>query len=546
LLWRDIKQSMPQKKSSGLQELTHAFLREEVQIREGGEPAGHERQKRLGRLPVRERLNLLLDKSTHFFELGLWAGYQMYDQWGPLPAAGVVTGIGIVEKRQCMIIANDATVKAGAFFPQSVKKLLRAQRISYECRLPILYLVDSSGVFLPLQDEIFPDEDDFGRIFRNNAVLSAAGIPQLAAIMGNCIAGGGYLPVLCDKLLMTEGSGLYIAGPALVKAAIGQIADTEELGGAKMHASISGTVDFYEADDNSCHKRLRSLVSMLPKDPSYEVASIKPGRDPEEVYQLVSEDCSKPYDVHQLLECIVDKESLQEYKAMYGPTLVTAYARIEGMPVGIVANQRTHTSTAQGELELGGVIYTESADKAARFVMDCNQTKIPLIFLQDVVGFMVGKQAEQSGIIKAGAKLVNAVSNSVVPKITVLVGNSFGAGNYALCGKAYDPNFILAWPSARCAVMGADQAADTLFAVQEKAAARKGKPLEKSEVEKMHAELRERYEKQMDIRYAAARGWVDAIIEPHKTRVNLTGLLQLTQRAPLAKQRSFHTGVLQV
>lgn len=531
-----------EKNPSSLRNLTDQFLSHESLLREGG---SKERQKRLGRLTARERLECLLDKNSNFFELGLWAAYGMYEEWGNLPAAGVITGVGIVSNHCCMIIANDATVKAGAFFPQSVKKVIRAQRIAFECRLPILYLVDSSGVFLPLQDEIFPDEDDFGRIFRNNAVISAAGLPQFAAIMGNCIAGGGYLPVLCDKLLMTEGSGLYLAGPALVKAAIGQVTDTEELGGAKMHAEISGTVDFLEKDDLSCLSRMRELVSMLPPDPTSLNSTYSTASNPESVYTLVGADSNQIYEVHDILNTIVDANSIQEYKALYGKALVTVYAKIEGMPVGIIANQRKQTTTGQGELEIGGVLYTESADKATRFIMDCNQTKIPLIFLQDVVGFMVGKQAEQSGIIRSGAKLVNAVSNSIVPKITILIGNSFGAGNYALCGKAYDPNFILAWPNAKCAVMGADQAADTLFSVQERAAERRGKPLAKSEIDKMHAELKAKYEAQMDIRYAAARGWVDAIIAPHTTRQVLANLLHLTKRAPMSS-RSFHTGVIQV
>lgn len=525
--------------------LTDTFLKEEAVLREGGGEAGKERQKRLGRLNVRERLQLLLDDPNRFFELNLWAGYKMYPEWGDLPAAGVVTGIGSVAGRSCMIIANDATVKAGAMFPQSVKKVLRAQRIAFECRLPVLYLVDSSGVFLPLQAEIFPDEDDFGRIFRNNSLFSAAGIPQFAAIMGNCIAGGGYLPVLCDKLLMTEGSGLYLAGPALVKAAIGQIVDTEELGGAKMHAEISGTVDFMEPNDTACIKRLRALVDMLPSDPSLERHSSVSAKDPQKLYEIVGDNNTQMYDVHSLIECIVDKDSFEEYKEHYGQTLVTGYAKIGNQRVGVVANQHTPTKTGKGEIEIGGVLYSNSADKAARFIMDCNQIKVPIIFLQDVVGFMVGKEAEQSGIIRSGAKLVNVVSNSIVPKITVVVGNSFGAGNYALCGKAYDPNFILAWPNAKYAVMGADQAADTLFTVQKKAAERKGQTWNEQEAEQMHKQLQKKYMEQMDIRFGAARGWIDAIIEPHKTREVLIQLLHLVARSPI-KERTFHTGVLQV
>lgn len=528
-----------------LLKLTEEFQAQEQLLREGGGPTGQARQKQLGRMTVRERLIHLLDNPDSFFELGIWAAYDMYKEWGSLPAAGVITGIGAIQNRQCMVIANDATVKAGAFFPQSVKKVLRAQRIAYECRLPIIYLVDSSGVFLPLQDEIFPDEDDFGRIFRNNAVISAAGIPQIAAIMGNCIAGGGYLPVLCDKLIMTEGSGLYLAGPALVKAAIGQVVDAEELGGAEMHSKISGTVDFYEPNDSACLKRLRELVDTLPADAINKENEYTTDRDPNDVYKLVSSDSNQSYDAHDLLATIVDSGSFQEFKSLYGKALITGYAKIHGMPVGIVANQRKQTTTGQGEIEIGGVIYTESSDKAARFIMDCNQTKLPLIFLQDVVGFMVGKQAEQSGIIRSGAKLVNVISNSIVPKITIIVGNSFGAGHYALCGKAYDPNFILAWPNAKYAVMGADQASDTLFTVQERSAKRKGEDLDKKEAENMRKMLKERYEAQMDIRYGAARGWVDAIIPPNATRDVLIQLLGLVKRAPQTA-KTFHTGVLQV
>ncbi len=528
-----------------LRDLAREIADQEAVLRQGGGLAGQERQRRLGRLTVRERLNLLLDLDTRFFELGLWAGYRMYDQWGELPAAGVVAGIGQVSGRAVMVIANDATVKAGAMFPQSIKKVLRAQRIAFECRLPTIYLVDSSGVFLPLQDEIFPDEDDFGRIFRNNAIFSAAGIPQFAAVMGNCIAGGAYLPVLCDKLLMTQGSGLYLAGPALVKAAIGQNADAEELGGAKMHAEISGTVDFHEPDDQACLARLRRLVDLLPKDRGEGTPGRSaPGRDPDTVYDLVSPDGRKEYDVRDVLATIVDRESMEESRPSFGQTLVTCYASIEGRHVGIVANQRKRVRTAQGALEIGGVIYTESADKAARFVMDCNQLKVPILFIQDVLGFMVGREAEQSGIIRAGAKLVNAVSNSVVPKITLVLGNSFGAGNYALCGKAYDPNFILVWPGARYAVMGAEQAAQTLYSIQSRSAAKKGNAAE-GESGQAYEETKARYQEQMDIRYGAARGWVDAIIQPHETRAILAFLLGVVERCPL-RAPTFHTGVLQV
>src|SRR5438876_179414 len=460
--------SRSSKSPETLRDRSAGILREEAILREGGGKAGLERQRKLGRLPARERIANLIDRSSPFFEIGLWAAYKMYQEWGNIAAAGTVAGIGEVAGVPCMIIANDATVKAGAFFPQTAKKLIRAQRIAFECALPIIYLVDSAGVFLPMQDEIFPDEDDFGRIFRNNSVISAAGIPQFAAIMGNCVAGGAYLPVLCDKILMTEGSGLYLAGPSLVKAAIGQVVDAEELGGARMHSEISGTVDFFEKDDPSCLKRLRSLVALLPEAKSSGAlgeralpGKSKPAKNPDSVYDLISFDGRKNYDVRDLLATVVDENSLDEYKADYGKTLVTAYARINGRPVGIVANQRVQVRTKKEGIQMGGVIYSDSGDKAARFVMDCNQTNLPIIFFQDVSGFMVGRDAEQSGIIRSGAKLVNAVSNSVVPKITVIVGGSFGAGNYAMCGKAYDPRFIVAWPNARYAVMGAAQASDT-------------------------------------------------------------------------------------
>jgi 3-methylcrotonyl-CoA carboxylase beta subunit len=525
-----------------------AIAREETVLREGGGKAGHERQRKMGRLPVRERIAHLLDKGSLFFEIGLWAAYKMYEQWGKIPAAGVVVGIGNIAGVPCMIIANDATVKAGAFFPQTVKKVIRAQRIAFECALPIVYLVDSAGVFLPMQDEIFPDEDDFGRIFRNNSVISAAGIPQFAAIMGNCVAGGAYLPVLCDKVLMTKGSGLYLAGPSLVKAAIGQIVDAEELGGAQMHAEISGTVDFYEKDDPSCLKRLRSLIALLPEAKESDTSETtketsKPAKSPDSIYDLISFDGQKQYDTRDLLASVVDANSIDEYKADYGKTIVTAYARIDGRAVGILANQRLQVRTKKEGIQMGGVIYSESADKAARFVMDCNQTNLPIIFFQDVTGFMVGRDAEESGIIRSGAKLVNAVSNSVVPKITVVVGGSFGAGNYAMCGKAYDPRFIIAWPTARYAVMGAAQASDTVFAVLARARER-DKKSSPEELEELRATVKKNYEEQTDIRYGAARGWVDAIIQPHETRDILVKLLEYVSR-PMPKGR-FHTGVIQV
>ena len=524
-----------------------AIAKEEAILREGGGKSGHDRQRKMGRLPARERVEHLLDKDAPFFEVGLWAAYKMYEEWGTVPAAGAVVGIGNVSGVPCMIVANDATVKAGAFFPQTCKKLIRAQRIAFENSLPIIYLVDSAGVFLPMQDEIFPDEDDFGRIFRNNSVISAAGIPQFAAIMGNCVAGGAYLPVLCDKILMTEGSGLYLAGPSLVKAAIGQIVDAEELGGAKMHAEISGTVDFWEKDDESCLRQIRSLVSHLPEAEEHKnsppAKAKAPAKKPEAVYDLMSVDGQKTYDARDMLASVVDADSIDEYKADYGKTLITSYARIGGHSVGIVASQRLQVRTKKEGIQMGGVIYHDSADKAARFIMDCNQTGLPIIFFQDVTGFMVGRDAEQSGIIRSGAKLVNAVSNSIVPKITVVVGGSFGAGNYALCGKAYDPRFIFAWPNARYAVMGAAQASDTVFSILARARDRGDKKSSPEELEQLRVKVKKSYEEQTDIRYGAARGWVDAVIQPHETRDVLVRLLQYVSR-PTPKAR-FHTGVIQ-
>jgi acetyl-CoA carboxylase carboxyltransferase component len=502
-----------------------------------------ERQHKLGRLHVRERLAALLDEGSDWLEIGLWAAWGMYPEVGGAVAAGVVTGIGRVHGRSVMVIANDATVKAGAFFPATCKKVLRAQRIAQRLSLPLVYLVDSAGVFLPMQDEIFPDEDDFGRIFRNNAVLSALGIPQYSAIMGNCVAGGAYLPVLCDKLLMTEGSEMYLAGPALVKAAIGQSVDSEELGGATMHMRVSGTIDFHEPDDPSCLRRLRELISMLPADPA-ALSGQAPARDARQLYDLVSADGRGEYEVRTLLECVVDAESFNEYKADYGRTLVCGYARIDGRPVGVVASQKVRTKGPRGELQIGGVIYHDSADKAARFVMDCNQSGLPLLFVQDVTGFMVGRDSEQAGIIRAGAKLVNAVSNSTVPKITLIVGGSFGAGNYALCGKAFDPAMIFAWPNARYAVMGAEQAAGTLLQLQQRQAERSGRKLEAEEIEDLRRRIRSAYAETTDIRYGAARGWVDAILAPHDTRRVVSRALSLASRPP--PRGGFRAGVIQV
>lgn len=532
-----------------LLEHSQKILEQEAVLRQGGGEAGQERQRRLNRLSARERIGELLDGGAPFYELGLWAAWGMYEEWGVVPAAGVVAGIGYVHGRAVLVVANDATVKAGAFFPQTVKKVLRAQRVAMMFRLPLMYLVDASGVFLPLQDEIFPDEDDFGRIFRNNAVLSAMGIPQYSAVMGNCVAGGAYLPVLSDTLLMTEGSQLYLAGPALVKAAIGQIADAEALGGARMHAEISGTVDYREPNDHACLRRLRSLIDLLPAAKSSsvlndEAESGQAQRNANDLYNIVPGDGRDEYDIRDVLACLVDAGTLQEFRSDYGMTLVTAFARINGRPIGIVANQCQRCRSAAGELQIGGVLYPDSAEKGARFVMECNQSKLPIVFLQNVQGFMVGWQSEQSGIIRSGAKLVNAVSNSVVPKLTVVIGGSFGAGNYALCGKAYDPWLMLAWPNARYAVMGADQAADTLLSLRIRDAERAGKALSDEDRARLRDEVRQRYVEQTDIRYGAARGWVDAIIAPHETRNWLAMALRLIPEGTTLGE--FRTGMMQM
>jgi acetyl-CoA carboxylase carboxyltransferase component len=510
---------------------------EEDEIRLGGGLQAIERQHRKGRLTARERVAQLIDPGSEFFEIGLWAAWRMYQEWGGAPSAGVVTGVGQICGRQVMIIANDATVKAGAFFPMTVKKVLRAQRIAMDNRLPLVYLVDSAGVFLPLQDEIFPDEDDFGRIFRNNAVISARGIPQFAAIMGNCVAGGGYLPVLCDKLLMTEGSGLYLAGPALVKAAIGQTVSHEELGGAAMHARLSGTIDFREKDDTACLDRLRRLVDALPRDSNKVRFDLPAGASAVTAPQGES-------DIRDLIQALLDDAPFDEYKSEFGQTIVCGYGRLGGCPVGIVANQRMRCKSPKGPIEFGGVIYVDSADKAARFVMDCNQSRIPLIFIQDVNGFMVGRDAEQSGIIRAGAKLVNVVSNSVVPKLTLIIGGSFGAGNYAMCGKAFDPRLILAWPQAKYAVMGGEQAASTLLDIQIQAMQRAGHEPDTHELAELKRKIKASYDEQMDIRYAAARLWVDQIVEPKNSRRALLQALSIATRHE--ETRPFQTGVLQV
>src|SRR4029077_18765608 len=524
---------------------------EEAHLQEGGGAKAAESQHKKGRLTARERVARLVDPKTDFFELGIYAAYEMYTEWGGAPAAGVVTGLGRVQGRLVMIVANDATVKAGAFFPMTAKKVIRAQNIAIENHIPTIYLVDSAGIFLPLQEDVFPDTDDFGRVFRNNAVMSALGIPQLAAIMGMCVAGGAYLPLMCDHILMTDGSGLFLAGPALVQAAIGQVTSAEDLGGAKMHSQISGTVDFREPDDEACIARIRALVDKMGaanRSPFSHVAAREPLYPGDEIYGIFSSDPAKQYDMHEIIARIVDASEFEEYRPEYGETVLCGYARIGGWAVGIVANQKKHVQTQargsdQKRVEFGGVIYTEAAEKSARFILDCNQNRIPLIFLHDVNGFMVGKDAEWSGIIRAGAKMVNAVSNSVVPKISIICGGSFGAGHYAMCGKAYDPRFIFAWPTARYAVMGGDAAASTLVEIKLKQLERDGKKVDEKQKKELYESVRATYEHQTDPRYAAARLWVDAIIDPARTRDALTWALE--SAALNHEIREFKTGVLQ-
>jgi 3-methylcrotonyl-CoA carboxylase beta subunit len=533
-----------------MSQLVRELAVDEQQISLGGGKQAIERQRAKKRLFVRDRLKLLLDDKTPWLELGLWCGWEMYTEWGGAPAAGVVCGIGTISGRRHMVIANDATVKAGAFFPATTKKVLRAQRIAMQNHLPLVYLVDSAGVFLPLQEDVFPDEDDFGRIFRNNAVISASGLGQIAAIMGNCVAGGGYLPVLCDKLLMTDGSGLYLAGPALVKSAIGQEVSSENLGGAMMHAQISGTIDYRDPSDEECLARLRRLVADVRADEAQPLApftrlpAASPSRPGTDLYDLVSPNPRDEYEVREVLNCIVDAGSFDEYKPEYGQTLVCGTARIGGFPIGIVANQHHRVRPAEGPIQFGGVLYVDSAEKAARFVMNCNQDWLPILFLQDVNGFMVGRDSERSGIIKAGAKLVNAISNSRVPKLTVFIGGSYGAGNYAMCGKAFDPRFVFSWPTARCAVMGAEQATSTLLDVTVKSLERQGHAVDAEELAQLRATVKGNYDRATDVRYNAARGWVDAIIDPAKTRDTLIFALEAATRH--AENEPFKLGVFQV
>jgi len=511
-------------------------MRQRLQkIYEGGGKKAIEKQKEKNKLTPRQRIEYLTDSDRSFIEIGAFAGYKMYDEQGGCPAGGTVAGVGYVSGRQCVIVANDQTVKAGAWFPITGKKNLRMQEISMENRLPVIYLVDSAGVFLPMQDEIFPDKEHFGRIFYNNARMSAMGITQIAAVMGPCVAGGAYLPIMSDETLMVEGNGsIFLAGPYLVKAAIGEDIDTETLGGANTHTEISGIADYKFKTEQECMDHIKRMISMLGEKEKAgfdRIRSAAPKKDPNELYGLLPFD-GKTYDIVDIIERIVDNSDFEQFKEDYGKTIVCGYGRIDGWAVGIVANQRKIVKTKKGEMQLGGVIYNDSADKAARFILNCNQKKIPIVFLQDVTGFMVGSRSEHAGIIKDGAKMVNAVANSVVPKITIIIGNSYGAGNYAMCGKAYGPRFIYGWPTAKIAVMGGDQAAKTLLQIQVNAMKSKGQAVKPEEEQKLLSEIINRYDLQTSPYYAAARLWVDDIIDPIQTRMVISEAISASNNNP--------------
>jgi acetyl-CoA carboxylase carboxyltransferase component len=525
------------------------------QIKLGGGKKAADKQHEKNKLTARERIEFLVDADNPFIEIGSFAGFEMYEEQGGCPAGGTVAGIGYVSGRQCVILANDQTVKAGAWFPITGKKNLRMQEIAMENHLPVIYLVDSAGVFLPMQDEIFPDKEHFGRIFRNNAKMSAMGITQIAAVMGACVAGGAYLPIMSDETLMVENNGsIFLAGSYLVKAAIGEDIDNETLGGAVTHTEISGIADYKFATEQECLTHIKKIFSKLGEQPKAgfdRIKSLPPSKNPEEIYSIMPEGNAKPYDIREIIERIVDKSepvatesSFDEFKQDYGKTIVCGYARVDGWAVGIVANQRLIVKSKKGEMQMGGVIYNDSADKAARFIMNCNQKKIPLVFLQDVTGFMVGSRSEHSGIIKDGAKLVNAVANSVVPKITIIVGNSYGAGNYAMCGKAYDPRFIYAWPTAKIAVMGGEQAAKTMLQIQVATMKAKGKEVSAEEEKMLLDQLKNKYEKQTSPYYAAARLWVDEIIDPAATRQLISEGIHAANHQHLTPD--FKVGVFQV
>ena len=512
----------------------------------GGGKSKIEKQHSRGKLTARERVDYLIDDSTYFFEIGAFAGYGMYKEHGGAPAGGVVMGLGYVSGKMCMIVANDATVKAGAWFPITGKKNLRAQEIAIENNIPLIYLVDSAGVYLPLQDEIFPDKEHFGRIFRNNAVISSKGIPQIAAIMGSCVAGGAYLPIMSDEALIVEGNGsIFLAGPYLVKAAIGETVDKQTLGGAVTQSSISGVTDYIMKDDEECLDTIKDLIGKMGSNKRAgfdRIEAIAPGSPAEDLYSNFPSESTKPYDSRKILDSIVDAGSITEYKKTYGQTIICAYARIEGWSVGIVMNNREVVKNAKGEMQFGGVIYSDSADKATRFILNCNQKKIPLVFLQDVTGFMVGTRSEHGGIIKDGAKMVNAVSNSTVPKFTVVMGNSYGAGNYAMCGKAYDPRMIVAWPTAKIAVMGGTQAAKVITQIKVSALKNKDKAPDKKAEKELFDSIKERYDEQTTSYYAAARLWVDAIIDPVETRRFIATGIEMANHG---KVKKFNVGVIQ-
>ncbi len=541
------KINLEESKNEDVHKLEITSLRRKLEkIHLGGGQKKIDKQHKKGKLTARERVDLLKDDDSYFLEIGSLAAYGMYEEHGGCPAAGVLTGLAHIEGRLCMIVANDATVKAGAWFPMTCKKNLRAQEIAIENRLPTIYLVDSAGVYLPMQNEVFADKEHFGRTFRNNAVMSSKGIPQISAIMGSCVAGGAYLPIMSDESLIVEGTGsIFLAGPYLVKAAIGEDVDKETLGGATTQTSLSGVVDHKCKDDQACIKRLRKIVSHLGPAPSADldrIAASLPTRPVEDVVKLLPAERTKPYDTRELLKAILDGGVWTEYKQDYGQTIICAYARIDGWSVGVVINNREVIKSAEGEMQFGGVIYSDSADKAARFVMLCNQKKIPLVFFHDVTGFMVGSRSEHGGIIKDGAKLVSAVSNSTVPKITVVIGNSYGAGNYAMCGKAYDPRFIFAWPSAQIAVMGGSQAAKVLMQIQVASMKAQGKEPTEKEQKELFTKISEKYKEETSPYYAASRLWVDEIIEPAQTRSVISRSLEAANLAPI---EPFNVGVIQ-
>ncbi len=542
------KINLEQSKNEDAMKLLLAKLYHRLErIKQGGGQKKIDKEHAQGKMTARERVAYLIDPGSEFLEIGAFAGYDMYEEYGGCPAAGVVVGIGRVRGRQCMIVANDATVKAGAWFPITGKKNLRAQEIAMENRLPIIYLVDSAGVFLPMQDEIFPDKEHFGRIFRNNARMSSLGIPQIAAIMGSCVAGGAYLPIMSDEALIVEGTGsIFLAGPYLVKAAVGEEVDKETLGGATTQSEISGVTDYKMPNDTVCLDTIKDLVDKIghfEKAGFDRIEAQLPAENPEEIIRILPEESNQQYDTVAILKCIVDDSKLTFYKQGYGKTILCAYARINGWAVGIVANHREVVKNAKGEMQFGGVIYSDSADKATRFILNCNQKKIPLVFLQDVTGFMVGSRSEHGGIIKDGAKMVNAVANSTVPKFTIVMGNSYGAGNYAMCGKAYDPRLIVAWPTAKIAVMGGAQAAKTLLQIQVSSLKSKGKVIEPEEEQSLLQEITDRYDSQTTPYYAAARLWVDAIIDPRDTRKWISQGIEMASNAPVER---FNVGVMQV